>query len=186
MATVNNVHQIVVALQQHGQDMEREIADEMAVLAQMTARTMKRLAPKSRSTLVQTIAVHKTGDMEYEIQSGADYSYYVETGVKPGGKGLPRFFDPASASIVDWLQSHPRGGGFAPRKAAFGSKSFQSANLALRDRYEGLAWHVRKHGVKAQPFVMPTFNAMEPVVLSRLDLAVRRVLGARRSGGGLA
>lgn len=183
MATANNAHQIVVALQQHGQDMEREIGDEVAVLAQLAARTMKRLAPKSRSLLVQSIDAHKTGDMEYEIRPGADYSYYVEKGVKPGGKGLPRFFDPASASIVDWLKSHPKGGGFAKKAAPRGSKVFQAAMLDLRDRYEGLAWHVRHFGVKAQPFVEPTAREMEPVVLSRLNLAVRRVLAARPDAG---
>ena len=183
MATTNS-REIVFALQQHGQDMEQGVGDELARLAQETVRAMQRLAPKSRSLLQASIAAQKTGDFEYEIRPGAAHSYYVEAGVKPGGKGLPRFFDPASASIVDWLRSHPRGGGFAKRTAALGSKVFQAANLALRDRYEGLALHVRKHGVKAQPFVEPTAREMEPVVLARLNLAVRRVLAARPDAGG--
>ena len=69
----------------------------------------------------------------------------------------------------------------APRK---GSRAFTAAMLSLRDRYEGLALHVRKHGVKAQPFVEPTAREMEPVVLARLNLAVRRVLAARPDAGG--
>ncbi|UUZ68083.1 HK97 gp10 family phage protein [Polaromonas sp. P2-4] len=188
MATVNGSHQIVVALQQHGQDMEREVADEMAGLAQRAVRLMQRLAPKSRSTLWTSIAAHQNSEFDYEIRPGVDYSYYAEKGVKPGGKGLPRFFDPASASIVDWLKSHPAGGGKPKRQRApaFGSKAFQAAMLDLRDRYEGLAWHVRHHGVKAQPFVEPTAKEMEPVVLQRLNLAVRRVLAARPDASGSA
>lgn len=184
MANVTNSREIVFALQQHGQDMEREISDELADLAGETARTMQRLLPKSRSTLWKSINVRKRDATTYDIRPTVNYAEFVEYGVKPGGKGLPRFFDPASASIVDWLRSHPRGGGFAKRTAALGSKVFQAANLALRDRYEGLALHVRKHGVKAQPFVEPTAREMEPVVLARLNLAVRRVLAARPDAGG--
>lgn len=184
MATVNNAHQIVVALQQHGQDMEREIGDELKTLAGMIANRMRKLAPKgSESTLTQSIKQNPIDRFTWEIGPNVDYAAYVEYGVKPGGKGLPRFFDPASASIVDWLQSHPRGGGFVKKAAPRGSKVFQAAMLDLRDRYEGLAWHVRHFGVKAKPFVEPTAREMEPVVLQRLNLAVRRVLAARPDAG---
>ena len=190
MANVTNSREIVFALQQHGQDMEREISDELADLAGETARTMQRLLPKSRSTLWKSINVRKRDATTYDIRPTVNYAEFVEYGVKPGGKGLPRFFDPASASIVSWLKSRPpskfmgpqpRYQKRAPRK---GSRAFTEAMLALRDRYEGLALHVRKHGVKAQPFVEPTAREMEPVVLARLNLAVRRVLAARPDAGG--
>jgi hypothetical protein len=186
MANKTNANEIVFAFREHGQDMERGMADELAVLAQIAVRTMQRLAPKSRSKLVTSIEQAKVSDLEYNIGPTADYAWSVEHGVKPGGKGLPRFFDPASASIVDWLKAHPRGGGFAPRAGKFGSKVFQAANLALRDSYEALAWHVRHKGVKAQPFVEPTAKEMEGQMLRRLDLAVRRVLAARPDAGGAA
>lgn len=184
---VQGTREIVFALREHGQDVERSVADELAVLAQTTVRTMQRFAPKDRSTLQASIHAKQTGPLEYEIRPGVAYAPYVEDGVKPGGKGLPRFFDPASGDIVGWLQRHPRGGGIAPAKARFGSKAFTAANLELRDRYEGLAWHVRKKGVKASPFVEPTHQKMQPEVLQRLSLAVRRVLAARPGDtGGVA
>lgn len=191
MATTN-VHQIVVALQQHGQDVEREVSREMADLAQLAARTMQRLAPKAFSTLWTSIAVHQNGLMDYEIRPGVDYSYYVENGVKPGGKGLPRFFDPASASIVSWLKSKSPTKFMGPqpkqrkRTPRVGSKAFQSAELALRNRYEGLALHIRRYGVKAQPFVEPTAQEMEPLVIDRVNEAVRRALNARTGGSATA
>lgn len=189
MATVSGAHEVVFALREHGADMERVVADEVAVLAQQAARTMQRLVPKSRSTLWKSIDVRKVGDMAYDVRPTVNYSEFVEYGVKPGGKGLPRFLDPASASIVDWLMSHPSKSGrtfdrSAVKKARTGSRVMQAAMLALRDRYEGLAWHVRKHGVRAQPFVAPTAKEMEPLVLRRLNLAVRRVLAARPDAGG--
>lgn len=175
MSTVD-VRQVVLALKQHGDDVERAVIDELDVLAQMAARRMRRLAPKFRSTLTNSIYVIANDKLTREIAPGVAYAPYVEGGVKPGGKGLPRFFDPASKSIVDWLQSKAFSGAARVRK---GTGRFTARELMLRDRYEGLAWHVRRHGARAQPFVAPTAREMEPIVLSRMSLAVRRVLAAR-------
>ena len=183
MAAVNGLHEVVYALREVGDDIEASVATELARLAQEAARSMQRRAAKDRTELTASIAVHKNSDFDYEIRPGVDHAWYVEKGIKPGGKGLPRFFDPASASIVGWLERHPRGGGIAARKPAKGSKLFTAAMLALRDRYEGLAWHVRHKGVKAQPFVEPTAVEMKDVVLRRLDLAVQRAIAARPDGG---
>ncbi|OGA98125.1 MAG: hypothetical protein A3E79_11755 [Burkholderiales bacterium RIFCSPHIGHO2_12_FULL_61_11] len=181
MAGVEGVHQVVFALREHGADMERGVQDELDVLAQMAARTMRRLAPKHRSLLTNSIHVSAPDAMTREVRPGAAYAEAVEKGVKPGGKGLPRFFDPASKGIVDWLQSKAFAGQARVRK---GTGRFSARELMLRDRYEGLALHVRKFGVKAQPFVEPTAREMEPIVLSRMNLAVRRVLALRPDAGG--
>lgn len=181
MAQVSGVHQVVFALREHGADMERGVQDELDVLAQMAARTMKRLAAKHRSLLANSIHVSAPNATTREVSPGASYAEAVEKGVKPGGKGLPRFFDPASKNIVDWLQSKAFGAQARVRK---GTGRFTARELLLRDRYEGLAWHIRHKGVKAQPFVEPTAKEMEPIVLKRLNLAVRRVLAARPDAGG--
>jgi hypothetical protein len=181
MATVPGAHEVVFALREHGADMERGIADEVARLAQMAARRMRELAPKGHSSnLVNSIISRQVGAMAWEVRPSVAHAPYVEDGVKPGGKGLPRFFDPAAKSIVDWLQRTAFPG---KHKNRLGSKALQSAELELRDRYQGLAWHIRHKGVKAQPFVAPTAREMEPIVLRRLDLAVRRVLAARPDAG---
>ncbi len=185
MATVQvvNARQIVVALEQHGADMEAGVQAELDVLAQMAASKMRQRAPKWRSTLTNSIRVDKPETLVREVRPGAAHAEAMEFGVKPGGKGLPRFFDPASADIVAWLQSKAFAGQRRPKQ---GSRLMQAAELALRDRYAGLAWHVRRHGVKARPFVEPTRREMEPIVLARMDLAVRRVLAARPDAGSAA
>lgn len=189
MANVSGVHQIVFALHQHGQDMEREVQAELDVLAQMAARTMRRLAAKNKSLLTNSIHVSSPDANTREIRPGVAYAEAVEKGVRPGGKGLPRYLDPQSASILAWLKSKAPSrfmGPANPKKRAPRSNTMAAvqANLELRDRYEGLAWHVRKIGVKAQPFVEPTAREMEPLVLKRIGLAVRRVLAARPDAGG--
>lgn len=182
MAQVSGAHQIAFALREHGQDMEAELGAELDVLAQLAARTMRRLAAKGpTSGLVDSIVEAKPDAMTREVRVGAGYGSAVEDGVKPGGKGLPRFFDPASKSIVDWLESKAFTGQERVRK---GTGAFTAREQVLRDRYEGLAWHVRHFGVKAQPFVEPTAKEMETVMPRRLDLAVRRVLARRPDDGG--
>ena len=181
MAKVDGAHQIAFALREHGQDMERELGAELDVLAQLAARTMRRMAAKWRTTLANSIAVSAPDAMTREVRPGVDYAVQVEEGIKPGGKGLPRFFDPASKGIVDWLESKAFTGQARVRK---GTGAFTAREQMLRDRYEGLAWHIRHKGVKAQPFVEPTAKEMEPQVMRRLDLAVRRVLAARGGDAG--
>lgn len=181
MAASTSAHQVVFALQQHGMDMERGVRSELDVLAQMAARKMKQLAPKDRSGLVNSIHVSAPDASSREIRPGVAYAQALEDGIKPGGKGLPRFFDPASKSVVDWLARKAFSGAKRVRK---GSGRFSARELMLRDRYEGLAWHIRHKGMKAQPFVEPTAREMEPVVLRRMSDAVRRVLAARPDAGG--
>ena len=190
MASVTGTHQITFALREHGQDMERELGSELAQMAQMTARAMQRNINKrdggdqpvaGQSALWKSVEVRKISSAEYTIRPTVGYAEFVEFGVRPGGRGLPRFFDPASANIVSWLQRTAFHGEHKPRK---NSNALQNWNTELRDRYEGLAWHVRHFGVKAHPFVGPTADEMEPVVQRRLDLAVRRALAARGGAAG--
>lgn len=183
MAAVNGVHEVVFALRQHGVDMQSAVGAELDVLAQMAARRMRELAPKFQSVLTNSVHVSAPDAMTREVRPGASHAEAMEKGVKAGGKGLPRFFDPASASIVAWLQSKAFTGLARVRN---GTGAFSARELLLRDRYEGLAWHVRHKGIKAHPFVEPTAKEMEPVVLRRMDLAVRRVLAARPDGGATA
>lgn len=172
---------VVLALMAHGADVEREVTAELGVVAQLMARTARRLAPKAQSTLVNSIRADQDGPAAWTVSAGVEYSQAVEDGIKPGGKGLPRFFDTASKSIVDWLQGRAFAGQHKPRK---GSKALAARELELRDRYEGLAWHIRNFGVKAQPFFGPAVDEIEPVFFDRLAAAANRAMDAR--GGATA
>lgn len=190
MVNVTGLHQVVFAFRQHGEDMERGVQAELHTLAGMAARMMQRLVPKSRSTLWESIKPDQIDPMTWQIGPHTDYARYVEDGIKPGGRGLPLYMDPAAKSIIDWLQSKAPSRFMGPRpkvkkRVRSNTMAAVHANLELRDRYEGLALHVRKFGVKAQPFVEPTAREMEPVVLKRMNLAVRRVLAARPDAGGV-
>lgn len=185
-ASVKSIAVVEAALARVSPDAHAALVSELDVMAQMVARRMKENAPKFRSTLTNSVHVDSPSDLVREIRPGSNVAYaqYVEDGIKPGGKGLPRFFDPKSRSIVDWLQSKAPSGFMGPapsqrkRASRKGSKVFTAAMLDLRDRYEGLAWHVRHYGVQAQPFVQKTYDEMEPLVRPRLMAAVQAAMTA--------
>lgn len=173
MARVQNTQRIVQTMQRMPPAMEAALRSELDTLAQLVARRMRALAAKWRSLLTNSVHVESPAPLVRDIRPGTDYAEAVEKGVRPGGKGLPRFGTPASAGIVAWLSSKAFAGTKTPRR---NSQAAASRLLELRDRYEGLAWHIRHKGVKAQPFVEPTFRQMEPVVRVRLQAAAEAAL----------
>jgi hypothetical protein len=171
----HNANEIASRYEARSRGIIQAVLAELEVQAQLVARALRAKVAKFRSTTALSIHVEDTGDFEKTIAPGTAYAWYIEHGVKPGGKGLPRFFDPASADIVAWLQTKLRAGGRSPAR---GSKAFQSAELALRNRYEGLAWHIRHYGVKAQPFIEPTAQELAAPVAAALRAALLGAAGA--------
>jgi hypothetical protein len=98
--------------------------------------------------------------------------------VRPGCKGLPRFSDPEAADSVAWLRTKAFTGRSAPRP---NSMAAVRRDLELRDRYEGLAWHIRHKGVKASPFIAPALAELESVIRVRLQAAAERAIAKRGS-----
>ena len=185
MNTVSGQHRIVFALREHGQDVEREVQDELAKVANKGAVMMKILANRRSGktqggvgALVQNIKPDQIDANTWQLGPHSDYARFVEDGVKPGGNGLPKYMGDVGAShhIVQWLRTTAYNGVHKPRK---GSAALQRQDKDLRNRYFGLAQHIRRFGVKANPFVAPTAEALEPIMIHSLDLAVRRALGKR-------
>lgn len=180
--TTTNVRQVTVALRSDGVGLLNAMVDELSKLAQEAVNFMKMQAPKWRSTLTNSIRADKVAENEWSIGPGVDYGRAVEEGRGPG-KGLPRWSDPAAADIVAWLTTKVFAG---RRRARRTSMKSVHENLELRDRYQGLAWHVRHKGIKAHPFAAPTLDMMERAFPARLELAARRYLALNQSAGGAA
>lgn len=181
MATTN-VREVTVALRSDGEGLLNALVDEWARLAQEAVNFMRRAAPKWRSTLTNSIRADKVSPYEWDIGPGVTYAPAVEEGRGPG-KGLPRWNDPAAADIVAWLSTKVFAG---RRRARRTSMKAVHENLELRDRYQGLAWHVRQKGIKAHPFAAPTLAMMERTFPARLELAARRFLASQQGSGGAA
>lgn len=163
-----------------------QLAAELATLAARVGATMRMRAPKFRTTLANSVREKKESDLAWLVAPNTEYAVYREKGTRPG-RGLPRFFDPAAADIVAWLEGRI---GDSARKAdpkwrpgRLGSKRRTAAELELRDRYEALSRYVYLHGTKATPFVAPTAEEFRQVVPNALVAAVRRGVSLAAGAG---
>lgn len=186
-AVQTNAALVAERLRRAREAVRAELAGELSLQAQRAEAAMKRNAPKFLSTLTNSIRAEKQSDTEWLVRPTTDYAKWVVHGRKPG-KGLPRFFDPASASIVAWLESRLRDArrAVAPsyRPGARGSARFTAEELELRDRYWMLSRAVKARGIKPNDFVKRTADQVRGTVPDALAAAVRR--GLRQAQGGLA
>lgn len=196
--TVHNARAIAVALHAHGEDVQQSVAASLSRLAQEAARDMRRRAPKFQTELTNSIKTTFVDQTHYRIDVGVDYGAAVDKGRKPG-KGLPRFFDPAAAGVVAWLERNrsqhwasfagplARGQRRFAKRPKPGSKRFTEQELDLRDRYFALSRKVKFKGIKAQPFFTPVVDelerAMPQLLAETVQAAVARANAASRAGG---
>lgn len=185
----HNAPQVARRLTGAAGHVQRELAAELKGLSERVAARMRVNAPKFRSTLTNSVVVDAVSPLELVVRPTAAYAINVEKGRKPG-KGLPRFFDPASAAAVAWLESRIRGASLAEnpkfRPGRIGSKRRTAAEKELRDRYMAWSRHVKSRGIRAQPFVRPTADEFRPIVGPALQAALRRGLWAAGVGKGEA
>ena len=173
--TANRLRSVAVAVR-------AELAAELSLQAGLVETAMKLEAPKFRSTTANSIRRQRVSAQEWLVRPTTDYAKWVVLGRKPG-KGLPRFFDPASAGIVAWLESKLQAARRAVnqryRRARRGSKRFTAEELELRDRYWMLSRAVKQRGIKPDDFVKRTAEKTGPGTRDALIAAVRRGLAGR-------
>lgn len=164
-----------------------ELAGEMNNQAARIAVALKRNAPKGFSTLTDSIRVDPDQPLLKVIAPHTDYAKWVVGGRKPG-KGLPRFFDPASAAVVAWLQARLQGARLAVnlkyRRGARGTARFTAEELELRDRYWMLSRAIKARGIKPNDFIKRTAQQFATSTPDALRAAVRR--GLQQVQGGVA
>lgn len=174
----HNAFEVAARFRAMGPNARAAALREFSVWVQKVVRTMRSKAPKFQSELTNSVHAESRGELEALVAPGVSYSLARETGTRPGG--LPRFNDPAAAPILAWLQSKAFAGQRSPRR---GSAAFTARELELRDRYQGLAWHVRRHGTQATPYVRPTAEEVAgPFALAM----AQAITGALRGSGGAA
>jgi hypothetical protein len=179
MKLTHNAEQVALHHRRAAQALLPEVRAELRRLAAQIAADMRQRAPKHRSTLTNSIRAAEEAPTTWTVRPNVEYARWVEAGRKPG-KGLPRFFDPAAAQIVAWLDARLEGARAAGnpkyRRGRLGSARRSAAELELRDRYMALSRAVRARGIKPAPFVAPTADAWRTQVPKRLQEAVQRAL----------
>ena len=164
---------VLLAMRQVPAAFEQEMGAELDVSASLLERNMRQRARKWRTLLAMSVRVQSPEPLVRDIGPTADYAAPQEEGVRPGGKGLPKYSDPAAADIVAWLRTQAFRGRPRVRRNTMAAVR---ADLELRDRYEGLAWHIRHKGVKPGPFVKPAFDELQGLIRRRLERAGERAL----------
>lgn len=185
MKLETNADQVALRMKAASSAVTDELRRAGPQLAERLAAEMRRRAPKGvRSTLANSVRVQRMGPYEFLVKPDVAYAVNVEKGRKPG-KGLPRFFDPAAASAVAWLQgmlgAAARAANPKYRRGRLGSRRRTAEEQDLRDRYFMWSRSVKARGIKAQPFVKPTADALRAEVQAGLVAAVQAGL-ARMKG----
>jgi hypothetical protein len=166
----------VVAVRVHAaaQRVRGELSAELRLLSERVAAAMRLASPKFRTLLANSVRFEERSTFEWFVGPHTDYAKWVSKGRKPG-RGLPRFFDPAAAQIVAWLEAHPPGGGTFTRPRR-GSAAAVRHELELRDRYMALSRYVKARGIKPDTYIEDTAAEFREIVPRDLAAAVHRAL----------
>lgn len=191
MSVQTNASEVADRLGRVGLAVRAQLRQELDLRGQLAAGVMRREAPKWRSTLANSVRVRPehAADLAVYVYPAADYAGWVHRGRKPG-RGLPRFFSPAAASIVAWLEDRiadtRRAADPRWRKARVGTQRRTAAELELRDRYMALSRAVKARGLKANPFVTRTADQVRGPTIQALVEAVQRGVQRGLGRGGAA
>ncbi len=112
------------------------------------AREARRRAPKSFSTLTQSIHSARSGALDYVVRPGVNYAAAVEYGTRPG------YFPPPLA-LLPWVRQ----------------KLAASPADALRLAH-ALARSIHRRGTRAQPFLAPAAEAKSSRVIELVRAGV--------------
>lgn len=191
MSVQTNAGEVATRLNRVGIAVRAQLRQELELRGQLAAAVMRQEAPKWRSSLANSVRVQPqhagVADLAVYVYPAADYAAWVHRGRKPG-KALPRFFSPAAASIVAWLEDRiadtRRAADPRWRKARLGTKRRTAAELELRDRYMALSRAVKARGLKANPFVTRTAKQVRgPTIQALVEAVQRGVQNALNRGG---
>lgn len=139
--------------------------------AEEMARAAREAAPKSLSTLANSIRVDRVGDLHYEIAPGVNYARAVEEGTGPAA-GRPKYY-PNPDGLKQYIETTPRARGFEWAKRGSGKREAQRYDIWHRSR--AMAWWIYQHGTRAQPYMRPAFDATRERVRDLVVTSMRQV-----------
>jgi len=127
--------------------------------AQLTAREMKREAPKAETLLANSIKADQQTRLSWFVGPHVAHGLYVERGRRPGGRMPP------IQKIIDWA------------RVVLRPSAGEERNVAWR-----VARKIARQGIPPNRFARRTFETMDPLVKQQVDADVTRTV--RRLAGG--
>jgi hypothetical protein len=158
------------------------LADEIKASAINIEKNAKRLAPVNFGNLRRSIHFVRIDKLTYNVEASAKYAPYLEFGT--GGKvSIPVGYAGYAAqfkgqkggtyyeflmAIVDWIKKKGiKGGVYSTKtKRRLGNKAQKfNEDVKLAER---IAYSILKKGIRAQPFLIPSFETETPKIFLRI------------------
>ena len=134
--------------------------------AQLIARTARLNAARHAafSTLTNSIAARKVGELHFEVRAATNYARALEEGTGPAAGRAPYMPNPVH------LQAYVKRRANIRWQGRPGSQRRRDLMREVRDRAWALAVHIRKHGTKPHPYMAPAAEQHRAQLLHEMRL----------------
>lgn len=186
---INGINNLINDLGKLNKAVANEVGDEIAASALNIEKNAKRLAPVNIGTLRRSIYTKRINKLTYKVAAGASYAPYLEFGT--GGKvSIPVGYESYAASfkgksqgtyydflmaLVEWIKRKGiKAGTYSVKtQRRLGSKATKfNEDVAMAER---IAYSILKKGIRAQPFLIPSFEQEIP----QLFIRIKKLLNAK-------
>jgi HK97 gp10 family phage protein len=158
-----------------------ELAKEISASALNIEKAAKRLAPVNLGTLRQSIHATSKDKLTHYVEVGASYGAYVEFGTggkvsiptgyeqyaatfKGGGSGT---LDDMIKALTLWVKRKGLAGTYSVKSGRrLGGKATKASQDEKLARF--LAIKILKNGIRAQPYLIPAYEAEKPRLIEKL------------------
>lgn len=185
---VQGLDRLINLFDQLPKSVQTELEAELEVTVQEIRDGAKRDAPVDEARVRNSISTKKTGQLEFETVAQSFYAGYLEFGTKTK-VSIPPGLEEVAASIkgpagghgnpIDALQGWVKRKGLA---ATFSIKSHRrtgsKADQNKQDRQLAfIIWrHIKKFGIRAQPFFFTQLPEAESRLKKRLADMIKRII----------
>lgn len=148
-----------------------KVRDEFGTaLNKLAVRTQKLAVERARSkkihstgNLIQQIKWKKIEQLAYAVISGADYSFYVEKGRRPGKW-------PPYKPIFEWVQRH------YSRFSSFKTKGSRGAQKDIKTAVFLVRRKIGRKGTKPRPYMEYTWMKIQRIADKYFDKALSNIV----------
>jgi HK97 gp10 family phage protein len=165
-----------------------DLAKEISASALKIEKDAKRNAPTNMGTLKQSIHATSKDKLTHYVEVGASYGAYLEFGT--GGKvSIPSGYENYAATfkgnkggslndmieaLTLWVKRKGLAGTYSVKtQRRLGGKAVKSTQDEKLARF--LAIKILRNGIKAQPYLIPAYEAEKPKLIQRL----KKILNAK-------
>lgn len=166
---IQGMAELLARLQQAPQSITSEVSGALAEGTYNIANDAKLAAPADQGFLRNQIGADKQGPLAYEVYSNAEYSAFVEFGTLEKADIPPGLEEYAA----QFKASGGSDGGLTLKEAIFAWCQRQGIDQKL---WYAIYVSIAVNGVEPQPFFFPAVNRQTPIIINRVNEALKDAL----------